>query len=193
MTRLHIIRGSKWIVISTEDCGPQWSNFRLPRWNMRLFVRRSLLNLIASRLRSVQKKARMGIGLSSQNVDHRFFSTVVEWSNEDSNQSWYIWEFDQWVVSRTYRERFLHEIGMDFDKLPDISTEGGGSSFSGLKERPNPEEIINRYQKVDFSIEILLFFRDPQIHKMLSPSEQVFIEAGLSKQLNTEVGEESGH
>lgn len=147
------VRNAELIIISAEDCQLAYdkNSFRVPGTNERLIVRRSTLNLVASRLKMLQRKARNGIGAGDMNIDGRFMERLLSLHNADKNR-YRIWWYDEWMGwTDTERVKFLQYFGMNNDIPPAISSEGGGSSFTGRAGTPDAVEITQRWKQVHFS------------------------------------------
>ncbi|GAA5520556.1 hypothetical protein LQ318_02410 [Aliifodinibius salicampi] len=169
----ELIKNCQYLIISAEDCGPNYNNFRIPKWNEAIYIKRSVLNVVASRLRYLQKKASEGIGYSEHNVDVSFFETLLEWHSIPENFK--VWEYEKWIVSKEYRLNFLQQLELKVDIIPTMSSQGGGSSFSG-QEKPSTVEALSRYEQVNFSPPIINLVTDVKYQKLLNQSEVDYLK-----------------
>jgi len=145
-----IIAKSKNIIISTEDYTCK-NCFRVPVCNHYFLVKRSLLNLIASRYKKVSDGLQNGRCLEIYNIDKNFFNTLKKLY---TTKDYISWEFDEWLLSSEYRRLFLKQLNLNFDSRPDVSKQGGGSSFIGYK-LPEKKDLLERYKLLDLPSSII--------------------------------------
>lgn len=146
-THLKTLRRASFIIISAEDCGPVYTHtWRTPKRSEVVHVRRSSLNLIASRFHNLNQRARAGKGFNHQTMDERFFATLA--ANISSPRG-VVWELERWSTEVSWRRDFLSKLGLHHDLAPSISDEGGGSSFSGMRHSPAGEQLQQRFAMVE--------------------------------------------
>ncbi|MCZ6672887.1 MAG: hypothetical protein O7C75_08105 [Verrucomicrobia bacterium] len=172
MKRFRRIRACKTVIISAEDVAPNYNNFRIPNPVYSIYVERSLLNLIASRLHNLKRYAADGIGWSRQNVDLIFFNRIKSWRDPSGFQ---VWKYDEWLKSPSYRKEFLKSLDLEHDLVPGLSTDGGGSSITEKTKTPVPKEAMTRYNQVEFPKWIVEQLLSDGIRELLSPTELEFL------------------
>ncbi len=145
-----MLRRSEFIIISTEDCGADYNDWRIPDFDCAIYVRRKTLNVVASRIRKLENRAKKGSVLTGFNVDSRFFKKLRSWSNPP--KKFHIWDYDKWSDSKDYRLEFLKSINLKFDLNPSLSIVG--SSFSARREIPDKAEVLNRFKQIKISATI---------------------------------------
>lgn len=167
------IRNSQTLIISTEDCRADYSSYKIPRYDEAIYVKRSLLNLIASRVKYLVKRSEMGKNSYFSAVNTEILDTIRSFQNAGEFK---MWEFERWLTSSEYRLSFLEELGLQSSYIPGISRWGGGSSFTGVEELPDEQELTERYLQIKFSDKIISFFQDINYRKLLTPKEREFLE-----------------
>lgn len=173
------LRTAKAVIISTEDVDLSYSDcWRLPRQAEKIVVRRSTLNIIASRLRHAVDTARLGKGRGDMIIDRQFFEKLLTLARSDPSE-WIIWDYDRWLAAEgTYRSDVLARLGLSFDHHPHMPREGGGSSFSGRDEIPTPEQASGRWKKIEWPDRVLNLLRDPKYSVLLTEDEERFVRFG---------------
>lgn len=141
------IRRCAYLILSLEDAPPSWPHFLRPGKTgnaIRIHVDRSIFNVLASRARKMDSEAGANRGTTA--VDFRINAPLLESAFADRRSDMLQWDFDRWLQDPAWRKGFLAQLGLQHDILPDMSVEGGGSSFrhAGLgtaryKEHPIPE------------------------------------------------------
>lgn len=113
-------------------------------------VRRSTINLVASRLKA-RESFRSAVAAERQMpLDERFVGALV--SHIDGVPAgWTVVDFDEFIGSAAYRATLVDELELKIDLLPGITEHGGGSSFSGRGKVPLPEELTARAEMVSMS------------------------------------------
>lgn len=165
-----MIGDSEFIIISTEDCGANYDDWRIPDFDYAIYVKRTILNVIASRLRKLKSGAEKGWVWAGFNIGKGFFEKLRSWSN--TSCQFHTWDYEKWARSKNYRLEFLESINLEVDLKPSISIVG--SSFSRDKRIPEKLEVLNRYKQIAFSnntIDQLREYKD-----LLSDSELKYLE-----------------
>lgn len=162
----------QFLIISEEDVGCNRIDFRLPRRGESIYIHRSVLNLVSSRIRNLQKKAADGLAWPGQTVDQKLLEKLLSWNNLHSGL---VWSYDNWLTSEDYRRHFLSLLGLTQDILPGITPQGGGSSFSGLK-RPSLLEASKRYEQIDLPRRVLILLSNPRYYDLLNEDEKSFLK-----------------
>jgi len=177
------IRSCSNVIISTEDCSAEYSSFKIPRYDKAIFVKRSLLNLIASRLKYLSKRANDGRSSYWNAIDDDVLSKLLSFYR---SAKFYIWDFEQWLTSENYRKSFMSKLNLNTAPMPAVSKFGGGSSFTGTNENPNMSELINRYEQVEFSKKVISYLRNDRYRKLLNDQEIDFLLKEASVKANIE-------
>ena len=110
-----------------------------------VYVRRTLLNVIASRLRGLRRGADEGKLAWGFALDGEFLARLASWA---SASGLLVWDYDRWLTDEAYRRKFLGTVGLSTDLSPQMSTEGGGSSFTGKAVAPDAQALLSRYESV---------------------------------------------
>lgn len=143
----RVFRQAKQIILSCEDVAAAYGNdWRIPASATRIKIIRSTLNLLASRFQNLNKKAQLGYGHSRQSMGASFFHKLRSLQNDTDSMPW---ELDRWSVDSNWRREFLHQLDLTADLTPDISKEGGGSSFTGRGAIPTAAELTERFRNVE--------------------------------------------
>lgn len=173
-TRALTLRKVDTLIVSAEDVDSSYSqHFRLPIWlpriQHRIFIKRSILNTIASRLQHLKKSAAAGKGNHNLSITTKFFKKLKSW--ESPNSDFTDWEYDLWLTSDSYRRKFLSQLGLRQDILPTISKEGGGSSFTGRDRTPTAKEATSRFKHIHIPSNIRRDLLRCNVDTMLDPDE----------------------
>jgi len=179
--RLHkqLIAKCSNVVISLEDYIPQKTDFLVPRNSRVIIITRSTLNLIASRIKKAVSFAGLGLDQGDMRIDNRFFERLLwlyDSEGVDGNNKAKKWNYDNWLRSDDYRADFLEDIGLSFDLMPEISTQGGGSSFSGQLEIPSYESVSRRWAQIDWPDRVIDILGMDEYSRLLSKDEFEFIK-----------------
>jgi len=141
------LRNSRFVIISVED---QASNYhrkwRIPRRSQKIAVRRGTLNVMASRFQSLNNLAQAGRNSGGHAMEGPFYSIL---NSILSAQDGSIWEFERWCCDNEWRQAFLEQLGLERDIPPEMSDEGGGSSFSGTQIPPPIDQLGRRFAVVE--------------------------------------------
>lgn len=142
---LNAIRRADYLVISAEDVFTNYQAYwRVPDRAKNICVRRSTLNLLASRYQSINSNATRGISKSTMQLNEGFFKKLKSVLNDESSL---IWDFDRWLADCRWREAFLQKLGLEIDILPMPSIEGGGSSYRSADSRSS--NLMERYKETE--------------------------------------------
>lgn len=177
-----VVMNSKHIIISTEDHKPLWFDAYIPFKAKKIYVHRSILNVIASRLAKSKERAKEGLERGDMMLDYPFFDTLLFMKKKVDKSSWFPWYFDDWSESEVYRHDFLSSLGLIVDIKPDISHEGGGSSFTGMERLPSSEELKERFKLVEIPNHVIKNLKKEHISQLMTEKEQTFI-----KKLNSDI------
>lgn len=142
----------KHLIVSTEDVGPDYASWRIPEPKHRIYVRRGLLNLVASRVRALHNSAASGVIQPRMRIGPAFFRALKAWSNPPSD--FHAWDFDKWLQCSEYRSRFLAKLELSDDIAPPMNASGNGSSFSGMRA-PTTEEMMIRFAQVRINDDLI--------------------------------------
>lgn len=142
---LKPVRQARFIIISAEDMDASYGgSWRIPGRSEAILVRRSTLNLVASRFQNLNRRAREGLGARMQSMGPRFFATLR--ANLASPRG-SIWYFERWHDDVPWRRRFLANLGLEHDILPPMV--GLGSSFSESRALPGADLLSQRFTMVE--------------------------------------------
>lgn len=142
---LKLVRQARFIIISAEDVDATYGgSWRIPRRNETILVRRSTLNLVASRFQNLNRRAREGLGARMQSMGPRFFATLK--ANLASSRG-SIWDFERWHDDEPWRRRFLAGLRLEHDILPPMV--GLGSSFTNSRALPTVDLLSRRFMMVE--------------------------------------------
>lgn len=171
--RRREIRRSKFLVLSYEDSriSDVTRSITVPRnVDSHFVIRRSTLNLVSSRYRSLARAAGEGRGQRLMNVDEKFLDTLIEYDRL-ADSTWIPWWFDQWVDdSCSFRSTFLRQCELTFDSVPPVSSLGGGSSFDGLGAA-KASSLTKRYEEVELPLAVVARLLDERYRKLLDHAE----------------------
>lgn len=146
------ISSSQNVIISLEDYVPH-ENFDpyFRKGVTTVIIKRSTLNLIASRLKRALNQAREGKDRGDMSIDEPFFSRLNWMHMQSENTGYLLWSFDDWLLDKnSYRQSFLDKLDLVFNATPKMSIQGGGSSFSGESKIPTPDEMQSRWNEIDW-------------------------------------------
>lgn len=140
------LKRAAFVIISAEDCDGTYAQmWRVPKRSEVVHVRRSSLNMIASRFHNLNQLARNGKALYQQSMDSKFFSVL---QTNVASPAGAVWSFEKWSIDASWRRSFLQNLGLQFDAAPHISDEGDGSSFSGM-QMPSADRLQRRFAMVE--------------------------------------------
>jgi hypothetical protein len=175
MQRAAAVRSSQRLIVNLEDISiAQLSQqaFALRSPDVKLYVRRPLLDLAASRL-----KAHRTWGEGSEEnapVNRWLLDTLLV--NESLLNDWLVIDYDRWLTnSDGHRREVLSTLGLSADHMPSVSPFGGGSSFTGVDRVPTPRELTSRYRQVDWPAETVELLLEPQYRSLLRPADVEFL------------------
>ncbi|MEA3381949.1 MAG: hypothetical protein U9Q87_14030 [Pseudomonadota bacterium] len=156
------LRCARNVIISLEDYTPsdEFSPYA-PKGSTIIVVKRTPLNLIASRLQRALNQAKNGKDRGDMSIDEIFFQRL-HWINRQTDlDSLVCWSFDEWLLdNEDYRQKFLEKLGLHFNLPPKISTHGGGSSFTGKERVPSTGEIQNRWNSIEWPERVLKLLKE---------------------------------
>ena len=141
------LRHARFVIISVEDQAANYHRkWRIPRHSQKIAVRRGTLNVMASRFQSLNNLAQAGRDSGGHAMEAQFYSVLnsLLLAQEGS-----IWEFERWCGDNNWREAFLQKLGLNCDIPPEMSDEGGGSSFSGTQVLPSIDQLVKRFAAVE--------------------------------------------
>lgn len=154
-----LISNARYLIVSLEGTAPEYRDWHVPSWDYRIYVKRSLLNMVASRLRGLKRKAEQGLADPHLVVDEKLFRLLKSWKKTEGHHTWM---YDRWLTSGDYRANFLRDINLGKDIMPEMGSVGA-SSFNPRKT-PESHEALNRYRQVEFPDRVVeLLFRHQQL------------------------------
>lgn len=162
------IRVSRALILSAENVFPDYRDWRVPPPSEKIFIRRSVLNLVASRLKGLKKRAADGVGDGQLTIDGALFRTLSRWEEADG---FLTWSYDCWQESSTYRKEFLGKLGLEEDIMPRMGSVGS-SSFEE-EGTPGADRALKRYEQVTFPPRVVELIS--RYEHLLSPGEKEFM------------------
>ena len=174
------ISNSNNVIISLEDYVPRGKfDPYCPKRATKIIIKRSTLNLVASRLKRAIDQAQAGRDRGDMAINEPFFSKL-HWIYSQQDFTGHVcWSFDDWLVDDNhYRQSFLRKFNLTFNAMPHMSTQGGGSSFSGQSKIPTPEEMQSRWSAVDWPERVLQLVK--RNSSVLDENESEFISDKLT-------------
>lgn len=171
--KLHSVEN---VIISLEDYVPdENSDPYAPKNSTPIIVERRTLNLVASRLQRLLNQAMEGKDRGDMGIDRYFFEKLHRFSQKRDHK-WKRWSFESWLLNEeNYQEKFLDSIGLSVNITPNISTHGGGSSFTGQTGVPSSSEILSRWEKVNWPNRVLMLLDENK--DLLDKTEIDFVHA----------------
>lgn len=165
---------SKNVIFSFEDCLPSnyENHFRFKV--IKIVIKRSLLNLIASRIKRAVEQAKLGLEKGDMQINQQFFSqySFICTANE---YQYMVWDYDRWLIDLTYRKEFLALIGLSFDSAPSPTQHGGGSSFDGQKKGVEAQLLSSRYLGIEWPGRILEILKSEEYASLMNDDEKNFL------------------
>jgi len=170
----HLLRSADYLFVNYEDVDP----LRLDRemWfpnrpDLKVVVRRSTLNLAASRMKKAEERANR-----SFLVDEPFLDLLLSYRRELSD--WLVVDFDSWLRDEDgYRAGIAERVGVTSGEAPNLSGHGGGSSFTGLEGVPLASELTSRFAQVDWPENVVRLLLDDKYSTLLTPEEKDFLQS----------------
>ncbi|TLU61326.1 hypothetical protein FE810_15050 [Thalassotalea litorea] len=166
------------VIISLEDYLPEPRDKYIPATACKITVKRKLLNIIASRLTRSIKQASVGLDRGDMRIDERIVDYRY-WQNT-ANGDWLVWDFDLWLASTDYRKEFLKKLRLQDDIQPQISIQGGGSSFTGKNTAPQAHDLNSRWKHIKWPDRVINMIRKDADESLLTNEEWEFISTYVS-------------
>jgi len=160
----------KYLIISQEDNHLGSSSFLCENLGHQIFIQRSLLNLIASRIQGIINRANQGIAEKGFQVDETFLDCLISWREAEDIT---YWSYDEWLGSSSYRQNFLSSFSLSNDNTPSMSRHGGGSSFSLGKS--NKLSATSRFEQIEWSKYLINILKKPKYKCLLNSEELKFL------------------
>jgi hypothetical protein len=156
---LSALDSGKRLIISIEDVGCQTlGDLGVPvggTWT-RVLVKRSVLNLLASRLAFTKSTLEQGGSVPqgmriNQNLLDRIAGDLTAAAN-----GWNVIDFDRWSTGDSaYRAEILEGLGLSVDIDPAVTVHGDGSSFTGSSIQPESFDLLSRWKLVEWPDDVL--------------------------------------
>ncbi len=126
--------------------GGQWT---------RVLVKRSVLNLLASRLARIQALADQGRGTPFLKSDQKLLDRIAG-DLTAASDGWNVIDFDRWSSGDSaYRADVLRSLGLSVDIDPAVTVHGNGSSFTGSSIQPESFDLLSRWKLVEWPDDLL--------------------------------------
>ncbi len=153
------LNSGKRLIISIEDVGCQsLDDLGVPvggTWT-RVLVKRSVLNLLASRLAYTKSTLEQG-GSAPQGM--RISQDLLDRIAGDltaASDGWNVIDFDRWSSGDSaYRADVLRSLGLSVDIDPAVTVHGNGSSFTGSSIQPESFDLLSRWKLVEWPDDLL--------------------------------------
>lgn len=154
------IRKAEVVLLSLEDYVSNEHDYYSPPNATHIYVTRSVLSTIASRVTYNIRRAEIGLDRGDMNIDDSLFM-LIRRLRHDSNGKYHIWSYDQWLCDENWRKEFLGELNLKVDIPSKVGMFGGGSSFlgqnsSGVRSMRNSE----RWYKIKWPERIVRMLED---------------------------------
>jgi hypothetical protein len=156
---LSALKSAKRLIISIEDVGCQTlDDLGVPvggTWT-RVLVKRSVLDLLASRLAYTKSTLEQG-GSAPQGmrINQDLLDRIAGDLTAAAN-GWNVIDFDRWSTGDSaYRADVLGGLGLSVDIDPAVSVHGDGSSFTGLSIQPKSLDLLSRWKLVEWPDDLL--------------------------------------
>lgn len=164
-----LLRKCRYVIFSFEDTVPDDLVYRLTNARNHIFVRRNTLSLVASRIQGMIRDARKGRANLGFEVNEQKLTTIKDWRAKCAIQ----WHYDEWLVNTQYRQEFLDKFGLTYDSVPNLSVQGGGSSFG---ESVNELNTLKRYESFDWDKYLVSVLSNERHSSILTTDEINFLK-----------------
>lgn len=176
--RLDLLNHASSIILSVEDrrIDDRFERMlALPTATQRVHVRRSTLNLLASRIEGLRRNHRLGRKHSGLEITQQLLDTMA-YNYKSLPDSWTLVDFDRWLTDGdTYRRSLLNALELTVDIEPAISRHGDGSSFTARQKIPTSNELNSRWSAIEWPRSIVELLLRPRNFGLLTPEEVEFL------------------
>jgi hypothetical protein len=162
------IRKAKYVLISLEDVPCDSLIFKFIPSSKLFYIKRNVLNLVASRIRGLIRDAHEGRANRGFEVTPVFLDNILKWNN---NQSCQFWHYEKWMENPSYRQSFLYELGLNSDIVPHESSHGGGSSFN------TAGSFGERFKEIDWDQKLIRLLSLEKYEPILTRIEVNFLNS----------------
>ena len=165
-----LIQQAKTVVISLEDMVPKEKDcLYFPHHAKVIYITRDVLSTLASRLAYNIKRAKQGIDRGDMQIDQSKFNLI-----KIIRRKKHVWYFDKWLNDKSWRTNFLAEFGLNQDIMPEMSTQGGGSTFHGQnKDQAKAMTDEDRWKEVEWPETVLTLIE--KNNELLVSEEKLFL------------------
>lgn len=172
------ISKADFVIISTEDHILTKLDPFTPINSTIIYVHRTLLNIVASRLKKSSSRASVGAEEGDMKINHHFIN-VAKNIKKQERLGHIVWYFDLWLSTcdkyQGYRQDFLNKLNLSVDIQPSISHEGGGSSFSGMSDLGCKKALLCRHDQVHIPNEVRSLLLSAQTRELLEDTELAYL------------------
>lgn len=176
--RIDLLRGASSIVLSLEDhrIGESFERrLALPEGTRRVHVRRSTLNLLASRIEGLRRAEHRGNSRSGLEITQHLLDSMQH-NRTSLPDAWTVIDFDRWLTEGTaHRGAVLADLDLTVDIDPAMSLHGDGSSFTARNRVPTPEELTSRWAAIEWPNRIVELLLRPRNFGLLNETEVEFL------------------
>ncbi|NND02317.1 MAG: hypothetical protein HKN91_05970 [Acidimicrobiia bacterium] len=187
--RWNRLRQASAIIVSFEDTSVsdaiRSSPVRARYVKNVVVVQRSLLNVAASRLQLLRRRAYQGRGISGLNVDRKFCEAWIDHQVQQDGEFVQL-SFDSWLTEEG-RAEYAKKLGILGGEVA-ISHQGGGSSFSGTASLPSSDALGSRFVHFDFGPDVTALLSSEQLRPHLTAAEAQFLRGLHHRSFETEIG-----
>ena len=164
----RLLRRAHTLIVSTEDVAPGADDYRIPAKASKIFVRRAMLNVLASRWELFSAQA------LTRNPRLRIDSYVLDLALAYQEAGGFVtWDYDRWLADAQYRAEFLRQYALQTDILPATTPQGRGSSFA----RASASDRAQRYRQTTLPAFMIQMLRDERYRSLLSDEECRYLDA----------------
>lgn len=163
------------IFLSVEDYVPGEKDFYVPDRAERIYITRSVLSTVASRITYNVRRAKDGFDRGDMKIDEAFFSLVRSLRDKHTENT-HLWDYDRWLHDGVWRREFLGDLNLTDDIVPKVGTFGGGSSFTGQDvDILSLLSDLDRWRNIDWPKRVVSLIEENK--DLLNHNEEVFITA----------------
>ena len=170
----HLLRSADFLFVNYEDVDPLTLDRHIwfpNRSDLKVAVRRSTLNLAASRLKMSEERANR-----SFLVDEPFLDVLLGYRRDLPD--WLVIDFDRWLRNEDgYRTSIAERAGITSGDDPHLSVHGDGSSFTGRNGLPELSELTNRFTQVEWPEHVVKLLLDEKYSTLLTGEERDFLQS----------------
>jgi hypothetical protein len=175
---LRLFSAADSLILSFEDWTINGHFERLldaPSTVRRVYVQRSTLNTLASRLQALKQnqhsdRTNSGLEITQEMLDAMLSNRVA------LPAGWTVIDFDRWLTEGSpFRRAILYDLDLDVDIEPPISTVAQGSSFTFRERVPTSAELTSRLTSIIWPEDLVELLLRPRNFDLLTADEVEFL------------------